>query len=445
MLNDSTARRTVTASQTAAFAGFNRPRSHAVSTVAAVRQSDGQDVKGSIDVPVVRHATRRASPLSNIERHSIVFESADRTQFARWKPAVNADKRPPMPRTLVLQHADQFAPAGIANCSGKTVVRHHAAHVQVFDRDHLVFANQAGRKLLQIVAANIRNLLVDLGHPELCLAPILRAFLFSGESLLRAVQLRHLAAQWTRRIMFAAVGEGREGGQPEVDTNLARGLRKNGQRFVHAEGNVVKTSGRSAHMNRGGLTGEVSGPSDIDFADFGERQYLSVPAESRARELCRLTTIALLKVRIVRTVPPKVDERGLQVAQRLLDRDTTHFVEPRYIRLPLQLRQRCRRSAVVDSLLPFTPRCAAQIQRPIEYVAGTAKRLRERRRLLWSGIETVVEATNHQAQVWAETTMFKSKRKLKLMALAHERRSVRRTDSPFLSLAEARGLSEKTG
>src|ERR1039458_7129620 len=128
---------------------------------------------------------RSAAPEAHAKRQGSRYDAARRTRLARRKPAVDTDERSPVPRAFVLQHASQFTPTGVANRPGQGVVRHHAAHVQVLYRDHLVFTNETGAQFMQIIAANIRNLLVDLGHPELCLAPILRAFPFAGQRLLR--------------------------------------------------------------------------------------------------------------------------------------------------------------------------------------------------------------------------------------------------------------------
>src|ERR1035438_4296906 len=115
MLNSSTARRTVLASQAVAHAGFNRRRAHTASTSVDLRQSDGDYLLGGVDVPVVHHSARGTSPLPNIERHGLVLESTigSRAELARRIEAVNADECPPMPRALGLQHANQFTPAGI--------------------------------------------------------------------------------------------------------------------------------------------------------------------------------------------------------------------------------------------------------------------------------------------------------------------------------------------
>jgi hypothetical protein len=66
MLNSSTVHRTVLVSQAVAHAGFNRRRAHAASTRVTVRQSDGQDILGSVHVAVVHCSARRTSPLPNM-------------------------------------------------------------------------------------------------------------------------------------------------------------------------------------------------------------------------------------------------------------------------------------------------------------------------------------------------------------------------------------------
>jgi hypothetical protein len=71
-----------------------------------------------------------------------------------------------MPLAFILQLPDELVPTGIRNRAGQGMVRHHAAHVQVLDDDHLVFTNEPSTELVQIVAADVRNLLMDFGHVQ---------------------------------------------------------------------------------------------------------------------------------------------------------------------------------------------------------------------------------------------------------------------------------------
>ena len=312
--------KTVPVSQTAALASFNRLRSHTVSA-GDHGQSSRENIGSCVDVAVMSGAARPTTPEAHVEWHGIRHYPARRTGLARRIPAVYADEPSPIPAALVFEHSRKLTPTGIADRSGQSVVRHHAAHVQVFDRDRLVFTNQTGRKLVQIVAANIRNPLVDLGHPELCLALVLRALPLAGQRLLRPLQLRHLAAQRSRRWMLAAIREGGEAGQSQINADLPGSRGHHRQRFIHAERNVVASSGRAAYVDCSRLSRESARPADIQIANLGERQCRSVPLETRARELRRLFAVALLEVGVRRAILPEVDERGLQVAQGLLDRD----------------------------------------------------------------------------------------------------------------------------
>lgn len=52
----------------------------------------------------------------------------------------------PTPSRLVFQFAEYFAKRRICNVLGKIVVLNHAGHVQTFDKDRLVFADDLRRE-----------------------------------------------------------------------------------------------------------------------------------------------------------------------------------------------------------------------------------------------------------------------------------------------------------
>ena len=170
----STGDKTVRASTATAFAARSPLRSYIAST-RDHGQPGRKNITGGVDIPVVLDSALGTRPRTHVERQGIHYRAARRTGLARRTPTVDVDKGTSMPLAFVLQLANELAPAGIANSPGKRMVRHHAAHIQVLDCDRLVFTNQPGTQVMQEVAANIRNLLVDLGHADACLEPSDRA------------------------------------------------------------------------------------------------------------------------------------------------------------------------------------------------------------------------------------------------------------------------------
>jgi hypothetical protein len=101
---------------------------------------------------------------------------------AREEP-VDFDQASPIPLALVGQHGQQHPPAGIADDARQAAVFHHAGNVQVFDHDHLIFANESGAELVHGVLPAVADESVQAGEFQACLESVLGSFLFAGESL----------------------------------------------------------------------------------------------------------------------------------------------------------------------------------------------------------------------------------------------------------------------
>jgi hypothetical protein len=254
MLNISTAHRTVLASQVVACpATAVLDRSYSTSTsVLLVRQSDGQDIDGSVSIPIVQGPTLRACPLPVIQRHRMVDVAAirSRTGLARRLPAADTYQRAPIPSAFVFKLSGEFSPSGVGYGSSYLVVRHHAAYVQILDHNRVGFTNEISGQLMQSVAANVCDLFADLSHFDAGLIPVT----FAGKPLLRPFQLRHLPAQRSRCVVAGAVVEGGKSLKSKVDADLPGSFRQCQQRLVHAERNVVAARSRAAHRYRAGAS-----------------------------------------------------------------------------------------------------------------------------------------------------------------------------------------------
>src|SRR5690606_29927993 len=101
----------------------------------------------------------------------------------------------------------------------------------------------------------------------------------------------------------------------------------------------------------------------------------------------RLWAVLALEGWVLRALGEEVAERCLQVAQRLLDRNRTDFVEPREFRLLLQLRQSSGSFVIPDSFLSLQPRLGAQPKHVVVGEARATERSGKDRLLLGSRIK----------------------------------------------------------
>lgn len=81
----------------------------------------------------------------------------------------------PVPCGFVLQLPPEFRPTGVGNTFSQAMILLHVLHTQVLQADHLVLANQPGGQLVQEVHPGVSHLLVEPGHLQPGLLPVLPA------------------------------------------------------------------------------------------------------------------------------------------------------------------------------------------------------------------------------------------------------------------------------
>src|SRR2546429_9373929 len=83
--------------------------------------------------------------------------STVKAAFGRGIPLVNLDQVAAIPCCLVFEVGHKLTPTHITDSFCQTVVLDHVLHLQALDADRLVFTDQAGRELVQEVAASISD------------------------------------------------------------------------------------------------------------------------------------------------------------------------------------------------------------------------------------------------------------------------------------------------
>jgi hypothetical protein len=74
--------------------------------------------------------------------------------FRRWIPSVNFDGDSSVPLAFVLQLADKLTPSHITDSFSQAVIFDHVLDSQTLHVDHLVFVDDACRKLVLVVTRN---------------------------------------------------------------------------------------------------------------------------------------------------------------------------------------------------------------------------------------------------------------------------------------------------
>src|SRR5690606_8432337 len=190
------------------------------------RSTSGQDVLGGVNVPVVPDAAGRARPVPSGKAQLGEQVPARRARLARGVPPVDHDQAAAVLRCLVLQLAAELPPTGVEDRARQVPVADHATHVEVFDHDHVVVADQPGCGLVQEVRTRLADFGVCAGDLHPGFGPVVRPALFAGHAPLVAGQVPGLALQVARVRDLLAGGQDREVLHPEVDTDRSPGRGK---------------------------------------------------------------------------------------------------------------------------------------------------------------------------------------------------------------------------
>ena len=125
-----------------------------------------KDVLGGVEVPVVPGAAGRARPVPGGQAQLRQPVPAPRAGLGRGVPAVDDDQAAAVPLALVFQLAAELTPGAVRYRAGQMPVANHVLDREVFDRDHVVLADQAGAGAVQEVRPGMTDLAVRAGDLE---------------------------------------------------------------------------------------------------------------------------------------------------------------------------------------------------------------------------------------------------------------------------------------
>ena len=341
------------------------------------RVPHGQNIAGGVFIPVMGSAAR-ACPFTNAERHPLLQRAARTAHLAGREPAVNLDHGLSVHCGLGFDSADRVTDSCIAQAASKAVVFDHAAQVEVFDADHIETGYKAPRQFVGNVLAGVCDLLVQHGDPLPLPLVAVRALHLAGKGLLLAFHLPLVAVRVLRIGDALAGGERGEAADAEVDANrLACFWERRGLNVHHHRDEVL--AGRLANHGHGGrVYRHMLGPLDLERADLGQHKALiaNLKLEGGTGVFSRLAAILPFEGRVLGALLKEVAERGLKMAQRILNWNAGHFVQPDRFRLALQYGQR---SAGLDVVHPLAvlERFGALVKAPVVDVPHAAERLRK--------------------------------------------------------------------
>jgi hypothetical protein len=152
------------------------------------RVSHGQYILSGVDVPVMVRPTFGTLPLPDAQRQPLNHLTTVPTPFRAGKPLVYLHQVSTIPPGFVFQLSNHLSPPGITDGTGEFPVLDHVLHRQRLNGNRLIFTNQPGRQLVQMVFSAIGNLLLDSSDPQPCFVPVTRTLLLTAQRLLRSAE-----------------------------------------------------------------------------------------------------------------------------------------------------------------------------------------------------------------------------------------------------------------
>ena len=100
------------------------------------------DILGRVHVAVMSCSTVGTGPFTNRQRHLLAIAPTVGTGLTGRRKAVGDDHFAPVPRGFVFNLPPEFAHADIGYRARKVMILHHAADIQIFQRQGVRTANQ---------------------------------------------------------------------------------------------------------------------------------------------------------------------------------------------------------------------------------------------------------------------------------------------------------------
>src|SRR5262245_15178651 len=196
-----------------------------------------------------------------------------RTQFRRRKVPIQSLIDSTVPVRLIFQFSEYFPERRIRYVFGQIVVLNHSGHVQSFDIDRLVLADDLCREFLKHVPAGITDFGVQFGHFKFRIFAVIAPISFAREAPLKSLQALFAPDEWARVFEFLPVAGRDQGLNPDIDADLGFGLLKRLNLGVDKDTDKIAFARISAdgEVYEFRVVGKLSAPDDVErFRLLGE-------------------------------------------------------------------------------------------------------------------------------------------------------------------------------
>ena len=228
-------------------------------------------VDGCVVVPIMDHAAVVACPLPIRECQAGVDTSAIAASLAGRIPLVRHDDTSALHRGLVFDLPTKLEHADIGDGTREFAVCHHAAHVQVFDADHIELVHDLRGGLVQRVLPDVGDPRVQPGQPRRRLAPVGRAFDLAAMGTAASAQRLEVPAQRLGAFDGSPVAQCRESLHTEINATCHLGF-ANRYRVINFDAQADEPAIRRARHD-GGFDLAVEADGFAHFHPTDDREF----------------------------------------------------------------------------------------------------------------------------------------------------------------------------
>lgn len=336
-----------------------------------------QDISRRIDIAVMVRSAIGTRPLSNGKRHFVSVAPAVGTGLTGGRKAVGDNDLASVPVCFVADLPLEFVHPNIGHRARQGVIFHHAADVQIFQRQDIGTANQGRGGLVQEVGSHRGDMGVNLGDPLPLFAPPVASFLHPTQPALLELQPAYLLFQMARIAAFRAVAGNNDILDTQVQTDCDAGQGQGFNDFLTRKRHEIAATGVFADRRHFRDTGRETSPTDFDKSEF--RQLEEFAAAIGAMNVALVELIAdglLIPLRFEAGIFPalfkEIFERLVLVYQALRQAIRRRIRQPwEFCFLPN--RHLSSERNVVVLLLALLPFRASHVQAAVPYKPRTTE------------------------------------------------------------------------
>jgi hypothetical protein len=318
-----------------------------------------------------------------------------RTQLRRRKELIQWKVCPPLPGRLVFQFPEYLPERRVYYVLGKIVILGHPDHVQSFDIDRLVFADDLRRKFLKRISSGIADFGVQPGYSKPGFLSIITVLDLSRQTALKYPQSLFILNERARIFeLFALAGSGQR-----LDTNIYAdfgfGLFEWLNIGFNQDTHKIPIAGVTADGQIEGFSviRKRATPNNVErFGLLCQSDSAVSKGEGVGGVSSRLAMTARFKFRILRSLLEEVSESRIEIKQRLLKNNRTDLGKKGLLGLFFPLGEFQRSVMIVNGFLFLLPGFTAIVQSLIVDIANAAEGSPKLRNLRISWEESVFES-----------------------------------------------------